>query len=376
MVLYGRRAGPLAACQKAMRRGLLAAGLASGLVAAAFGTAAYLQTGTALPAEGARVVVREGDSMSAIAARLRRAGVVRSALVFRLWARVRGLDRGLQPGQYRFAGTLRLTDVIEALAAGGERREVTIPEGLTAREVAHLLDQRGYGSAESFLCLAEDPEFLLAAGVPGAQLEGYLFPDTYRFSETVSAGEILGAMVRRFHERFGAAHHRRAAARGMSVNEIVTLASIIEKETAVTAERPLVAAVFHNRLRLGMPLQSDPTVIYATADFTGDLTRADLVRPSPYNTYVTIGLPPGPIANPGQAAIEAALAPADGPYLYFVSKNDGSHVFSVTLAEHSRAVARYQKSGPLVPTRQPRPRMTPQESVTPKAARAPARPRS
>jgi UPF0755 protein len=150
-------------------------------------------------------------------------------------------------------------------------------------------------------------------------------------------------MVRRFHERFDAAHHRRAAARGFTLNRLVTLASIIEKETAVQGERALVAAVFSNRLRLGMPLQSDPTVIYAIPRFRGDLTRADLARPSPYNTYVTSGLPPGPIANPGLAALDAAMSPADSPALYFVSRNDGSHEFSATLAEHNRAVARYQR---------------------------------
>jgi UPF0755 protein len=152
-------------------------------------------------------------------------------------------------------------------------------------------------------------------------------------------------MVRRFHERFDADRHRRAAARRMTVDEVVTLASIIEKETGAPAERPLIAAVFTNRLRLGMPLQSDPTVIYGLPDFDGNLTRADLTRPSPYNTYVTGGLPPGPIANPGLAALDAALAPSDSRALYFVSRNDGSHVFSDTLAEHNRAVNRYQRGG-------------------------------
>jgi UPF0755 protein len=153
-------------------------------------------------------------------------------------------------------------------------------------------------------------------------------------------------MVRRFHERFDAERHRRAAARHLSVNDVVALASIIEKETGLPAERPLIAAVFTNRLRLGMPLQSDPTVIYAIPDFGGNLTRADLARPSPYNTYVTGGLPPGPIANPGLAALDAAMAPADSAALYFVSRNDGSHEFSATLADHNRAVARYQRGAP------------------------------
>jgi UPF0755 protein len=220
-----------------------------------------------------------------------------------------------------------------------------VPEGLTVREVGALLAARGLASVDEVRCLASDPEFLLAAGVPGPQLEGFLFPDTYRFAPTAGPSEILETMVRRFHERFDAERWRRTAERALSINQVVTLASIIEKETGKAAERPLIAAVFTNRLRIGMPLQSDPTVIYGIPDFGGDLTRADLTRFSPYNTYVVGGLPPGPIANPGLASIDAALAPADSGALYFVSRNDGSHEFSTTLAEHNRAVARYQRGG-------------------------------
>jgi UPF0755 protein len=323
-----------------MRRRLLVAA-ASGLVVVALAGTAFLATAPTPPA-GAAVIVREGDALAAIGSRLRRGGVIRSALVFRLLARTRGLDRRVQPGLYRFGAPISLTRLLELLTSGGERSEVTVPEGLTVREVAALLARHDLGSAEGFLCLAADPAFLLAVGVPGPHLEGYLFPDTYRFTPTAGPEEVLGTMVRRFHERFGVDRQRRARARGMSVNEVVTLASIVEKETGLAAERPLIAGVFSNRLRLGMPLQSDPTAIYAIADFDGDLTRADLARPSPYNTYVTTGLPPGPIANPGLAAIDAALEPAATPHLYFVSRNDGSHVFSTTLAEHNRAVARHQ----------------------------------
>jgi UPF0755 protein len=329
-----------------MRRRLVAAAVAGAVVVATLAGIAFVRTGPTPPPEGALVVVREGDSVATIANRLHRAGVIRSALAFRLVARTYGLDRHVQPGEYRFTQVLGVPDVVRVLVAGGAQPEVTIPEGLTVREVAALLAHHGLGPAESLLCLADDPEFLLAAGVPGPQLEGYLFPDTYRFSSVTSAGEILGAMVRRFHERFDAERHRRTAARGMSVNEVVTLASIVEKESALAAERSVIAGVFYNRLRIDMPLQSDPTVIYAAPDFQGDLTRADLTRPSPYNTYLSAGLPPGPIANPGLAAIDAALAPTETPYLYFVSRNDGSHAFSVTLAEHNRAVARYQKDSP------------------------------
>ena len=305
---------------------------------------ASLGTGPPLPPGGASVVVREGDGVAEIARRLETAGVVRSALLLRARSRLTGRDRTIQPGTYRFETATDMGTLLERLAGGVEPVEVTIPEGLTVREIADLLAARGLGGTESFRCLASDPDFLLAAGVPGPQLEGYLFPDTYRFVPQVDASEILETMVRRFHDRFDADRYRRAAARRLSVNQVITLASIIEKETGKASERPLIAAVFANRLRIGMPLQSDPTVIYAMPEFDGNLTRADLARPSPYNTYVTGGLPPGPIANPGLAAIDAALAPADSLALYFVSRNDGSHEFSATLAEHNRAVARYQRA--------------------------------
>ena len=305
---------------------------------------ASLGTGPPLPPGGASVVVREGDGVAEIARRLETAGVVRSALLLRARSRLTGRDRTIQPGTYRFETATDMGTLLERLAGGVEPVEVTIPEGLTVREIADLLAARGLGGTESFRCLASDPDFLLAAGVPGPQLEGYLFPDTYRFVPQVDASEILETMVRRFHDRFDADRYRRAAARRLSVNQVITLASIIEKETGKASERPLIAAVFANRLRIGMPLQSDPTVIYAIPEFDGNLTRADLARPSPYNTYVTGGLPPGPIANPGLAAIDAALAPADSLALYFVSRNDGSHEFSATLAEHNRAVARYQRA--------------------------------
>ncbi|MBI3771036.1 MAG: endolytic transglycosylase MltG [Deltaproteobacteria bacterium] len=325
-----------------MRRTLLLALVFAGLAGV---VAVTLRLLTApLPPPGAMLVVREGDTFATVAARLERAGVIRSAILFRLRARVAGRDRHLQPGEYRFAEPLDTHELLELLASGGPHREVTIPEGFTVRDVAALLERDGYGSGESFLCVAKDPEFLLAAGVPGPQLEGFLFPDTYRLTPLMSPSEILALMVRRFHDRFDAERYRRAAARGMTVNEVLTLASIVEKESALATERQVIAGVFYNRLHLGMPLQSDPTVIYAIPNFNGDLTRADLVRPSAYNTYMVAGLPPGPIANPGLAAIDAVLAPAETPYLYFVSKNDGSHVFAATLPEHNRNVGRYQKA--------------------------------
>lgn len=290
-----------------------------------------------------RFAVRDGERFSSIADRLAEAGLIRSPLLFRVRARVAGIDRAIQPGLYRLRGGEPIEELLHALATGVEQTTVTIPEGRTLHEIAEALAARGLGTADAFLCLADDPAFLLAAGVPGPHLEGYLFPDTYKFNPGASAEEVLSTMVRRFHEQFGAEHHRRAADRGLTVDQVVTLASIVEKETGAATERPLIAGVFDNRLRRGMPLQSDPTVIYGLPAFSGDLTRADLASPSPYNTYVHAGLPPGPIANPGLAALEAVLAPTASPYLYFVARNDGTHAFSATLAEHNRAVDRYQR---------------------------------
>jgi len=321
----------------------LALGLTLTALALGIGGVAFLHRGPTPTEGGALIVIRQGDALTTIGERLAQARVIRSRPLFRLWARATGLDRSIQPGEYRFDEATDVRAVVRKLARGTQRPGLTIPEGLTVREVAALLAEAGLGAEASFLCLADDPEFLLEAGVPGAQLEGYLFPDTYRLSPLMAPGEILGTMVRRFHERFSAAHYQRAAARGLSVNEVITLASIIEKETGRAEERAHIAGVFANRLRIGMRLQSDPTVIYGIPNFGGNLTRTHLREPTPYNTYVISGLPPGPIANPGLAAIEAALAPADVPDLYFVSKNDGSHAFSKTLAEHNRAVNRYQR---------------------------------
>ena len=326
-----------------MRRVLLLGLVLLGVACGAAATA-YLLARPPQPPAGATLIVRECETLATVATRLERAGVIRSALVFRTQARLAGVDRRLQPGEYHFSAPLGAAALRELLATGGTRPEVTIPEGLTVRDIAALLAREGYGPAESFLCVADDPDFLLAAGVPGPQLEGFLFPDTYRLTPVMSPSEIFGVMVRRFHERYDAERYRRAAARGMSVNEVLTLASIVEKESALATERPLIAGVFYNRLHLGMPLQSDPTLIYAIPNFNGDLTRADLARQSTYNTYLIAGLPPGPIANPGLAAIDAVLAPTETPFLYFVSRNDGSHAFAATLPEHNRNVARYQKA--------------------------------
>jgi UPF0755 protein len=223
--------------------------------------------------------------------------------------------------------------------------QVTIPEGLAGQQIAELLADRGLVDRDRFVSLLRDRETLGRFGLEGESLEGYLFPDTYRVVKGLNEEAIAQRMVRRFQEMFGPEEQARARELQMTVPEVVTLASLIEREAHVPEERPLISSVFHNRLRRGMPLQSDPTVMYALSRFSGRLTKANLQAPSPYNTYLRQGLPPGPIANPGRASIMAALYPASSRYLYFVSKNDGTHAFSTTLREHDARVRRYQIGG-------------------------------
>jgi UPF0755 protein len=224
-------------------------------------------------------------------------------------------------------------------------RSITFREGLTVREMAAHFEQHGFGGAASFVEAAKDPERVRGLDPAASDLEGYLFPDTYALPRQATAARLVDLMVARFHQQVGDDLPARAHAAGMTVREAVTLASLVEKETGKGEERPLVAAVYANRLKIGMGLQCDPTVIYAiqrTGREVKNLTREDLQFDSPYNTYRYAGLPPGPIASPGRASIDAALEPADVPYLYFVSRNDGSHVFASTLEEHNRNVFQWQ----------------------------------
>jgi UPF0755 protein len=260
---------------------------------------------------------------------------------FRLW----GNPRAVKAGIYAFEKGARLVDVFADLEAGRvDLVSVTFPEGWTAREMASALEAADVTRAQEFVALALDPAAPARWGLPGPTLEGFLFPDTYRFPREISPREVAEALVRRFRE-VAAGLAPLASQRGLSLKDWVTLASVVEKETGVEAEKALIAAVFRNRLSQGMPLQSDPTVIYGIADFDGNLRKSDLRRDSPYNTYARRGLPAGPIANPGRSSLEAVLSPAAVPYLYFVSRNDGSHVFSANYADHVRAVNRYQRGG-------------------------------
>jgi UPF0755 protein len=288
--------------------------------------------------------IEPGEPFSSVVHKLKTEGVIPNERLFSLWARLSSKDRKIQGGLYRFELPLPPRDVLNRMVLGRVvLHKMTIPEGLTIRETADLLDDAQVTDKERFLAATASPELLSLFEIEAGSIEGYLFPDTYYFAAPLNEEDLLMTMVQRFQEVFNSTMKRRAAAIGLSLHEVVTLASMIEKETRLDAERPLVSAVFQNRLEKRMLLQSDPTVIYGLKNFTGNLARKDLQRRTPYNTYRIQGLPPGPICNPGLPSLRAALYPASVPYLYFVSKNDGSHLFSVTLDEHNRAVNKYQR---------------------------------
>jgi UPF0755 protein len=299
--------------------------------------------------EGAETFVDlpQGSSVSAIARKLADAGVVVDPWAFRIAARLSGEERRLQAGEYRFTDAAKPGDVVSRLVEGDVFvRPLTFPEGLTIREMAEIFEKSGRGTDQEFLAAAKNVQLVEAVDPGATSLEGYLFPDTYTLARQDTAETIVASMAKGFLAAYTDDLRAEAERASMTTREVITLASLIEKETSVASERPLVAAVYRNRLRIGMLLQCDPTVIYGlmlAGRWNGNLRRADLDMTSPYNTYRFAGLPPGPIASPGRASIEAALRPADVPYLYFVSRNDGTHVFSSTLAEHNRAVNQFQR---------------------------------
>jgi len=287
-----------------------------------------------------------GTGVAGIARRLADAGVVADTATFRLAVRLHDLDRKLEAGEYRFAESATPYEVAERIARGDVyTRSVRFPEGLSIKEMATIFAKSGIGTAEEFEAAASNTSAAAELAGEAETLEGLLFPNTYSLPRSAGAEGTVNAMLAQFNRAFDADLRAAAAARKMSLRDVVTLASIIEKESARDDERPLVSAVYHNRLRIGMPLQCDPTVIYALMQagrWNGNIRKIDLRMDSRYNTYRYPGLPPGPIASPGRAALEAAVRPADVKYLYFVSRNDGSHAFASTLAEHSRNVARWQ----------------------------------
>ena len=292
------------------------------------------------------VEIAPGSGTARMGRALAEAGIVRSATEFRAAVWRRGAGRRLQAGEYRFDSPMTPLQVVDKIARGDVYlRPITFREGLSIRQMAQIFEERGFGPAAEFVAAAAKPDRIRGIDPQATDLEGYLFPDTYTLPRRTTADQLVARMVARFEAALTPQLRERAAARGLSVRELVTLASLVEKETGKGEERPLVAAVYANRLKIGMGLQCDPTVIYAlerAGRYDGNITREDLRFDSPYNTYRYAGLPPGPIAAPGEASMQAAASPAEVPYIYFVSRNDGSHAFATTLDEHNRNVHQYQ----------------------------------
>lgn len=332
-----------------MKRLLLA--LAGLIVLAVAAAAVWLFLRSERPYQGYEgpeqfVEIPAGSGPAAIGRRMAEAGVVRDELGFRVALWRSGQARRLKAGEYRFDRAMSPREVIDKLARGDVYlRPITFPEGLTIRQMSQIYERQGFGPAASFARAAQNASLISDIDPEAEDLEGYLFPDTYTLPRRASAEALVERMVTAFRDVLTAELVERAAARGLSVRQLVSLAALVEKETAKPGERPLVAAVYSNRLRLGMPMQADPTVIYAlerAGTYDGNIRRENLRFDSPYNTYRYPGLPPGPIASPGRESLVAAANPADVPYVYFVSRNDGSHVFSTSLDEHNRAVLEYQ----------------------------------
>lgn len=289
------------------------------------------------------VEIVPGSHVSEIADRLAEQKIISSKLFFRLAAHGRGSTRKLKAGEYRFDASLSLVQVLRWLEQGHVMlHRVTVLEGSTVKQVARLLANKELADYERFMSLAEDPEFLQALGISGPTLEGYLFPDTYKVAKGLPEEKLIRIMVDRFWEKCSPVIRSKIVSSDMTLHEIVIIASIVEKEALYDDETPLIAGVIYNRLRRNMPLQCDVTIRYPLDNYGVRLTYADLRMDSPYNSYLFRGLPPTPICNPGLAAIEAALNPAETDYLYFVSMNNGRHKFSVSLQEHNDAVYRYQ----------------------------------
>jgi UPF0755 protein len=293
------------------------------------------------------VLILRGTTFQEVVHVLDEEGLLRSPTRFYLMARALGIGDRVQAGEYELSTAMIPSVILHKLITGDVvKYQVTIPEGYTVRQIGVRLAERGIiDEQEEFLSVAFSSDFTAGLGIGGDGVEGYLFPDTYLFPKGLPHEEVITKMVENFKRIYTPDFSLRAAELGMTDREVVTLASIIEKETGLPDERPLISAVFHNRLKRGIPLCSDPTVIYGIADFDGNLRKRDLEKRTPYNTYLIKGLPPSPIASPGRSSILAALYPAPVKYLYFVSRNDGSHHFSATLREHNEAVRRYQQKG-------------------------------
>lgn len=323
--------------------GVVTAGFVAGWVQ--YQAQHFLQTSPS--PDGVEVVIEitHGTSGRAVADLLAERGVVTDAQWFYWLLRYREAVPGIRAGEFAFRTDWTPDEVIDALHHAQEvTYPLSIPEGLRYLAVAERVEAAGRGwSAETFVALCRDPVLLERAGIDAGDVEGYLLPETYHLSRHASERDVFDAMLAEFDRSWGEEQQAAADALGMTRHEVVILASLVEKETGQAAERPRIASVFHNRLKIDMKLECDPTIVYGIEDYDGVIHKSDISNPHPWNTYVHPGLPRGPIANPGAVAIQAALHPEQSKYLYFVSKNDGTHHFSTSYAEHARMVNRYQR---------------------------------
>lgn len=323
--------------------------LVCGILGALVYVGTYVYTFLYVPpnqaAEEKIVLVERGMSLRSIAEALESENVVTDKDLFMILSRYYRDGKSIKAGEYQFTTSMRPIDVLEMLQEGKIFfRTATIPEGYTSFQIAELLEELGYAPKKEFLELAFNKELAAELKIEADNLEGYLFPNTYYIHRGMTTEEIIRKMVHEFWQVMTPDVQNEITQKGFTMHEIVTLASIVEKEAQVGEERELISAVYNNRLRIKMKLDSDPTVIYGLQNFDGNLTKADLQTDTPYNTYKRRGLPPGPIANPGEASILAALRPAEVKYLYFVARNDGTHEFSTNYNDHLRAVRKYQRS--------------------------------
>jgi len=298
-------------------------------------------------APSVRVVVTRGSSARQVASQLEQLGIIRAARQFYWYVRlIEGKDTALRPGEYDLSPSMTPRKITEKMTKGDVvTHRFTIPEGSNLREIARIIGASGLATEEDINAATHDEEFALSLGVPtGTQThsEGYIFPDTYRFASGTSARVMLRLMNARLKQVLTQEVLDKARKNGLTPHQLLTLASIVEKETGAPQERPQIAAVFHNRLKRGWKLQTDPTVIYGIDNYSGNISKKDLEAPHPYNTYTIPALPPGPIASPGAAAILAAAEPADVKSMFFVSMNNGTHIFCETLRCHEDNVRKWQ----------------------------------
>lgn len=303
----------------------------------------YADQPASLDTKNMVVNIPSGQTFKVTTDILFKAGIIRSPFKFNMVARLKGYDKQLKAGEYILAASMPPIKILEKLVKGDVKLyKLTIPEGLNIYQIAELVAQEGFAEKAAFIESSTDAAFAREHGIPAETFEGYLYPETYYFPKNVSTRTIVSSMVKRFWLVFKPEWKERGKQLGFSIHQVVTLASIIEKETGAPFERPLISSVFHNRLKKKMRLESDPTVIYGLKNFDGNLNRKHLETLTPYNTYKIRALPPGPIANPGSASLEAALYPADTRYIYFVSKKNNTHQFSTNLKDHNQAVRKYQ----------------------------------